>query len=267
VTDTDNAAPPSAAGSWSFLVGHAPDGALAPIPGHPITLEVEGDRWAGSAGCNRYTTTVTRDAGRVVLPRGIATTLMACADDVAAVERAYLAALPLVTTIGRTADRLTLRGEGVELVFEPSPAAPDGEALGEVPAGDEADDAGVAGEGPFPLVGTTWSIVRLVGAEEADPPLPAVGAPWLLLGEDGAVTGAAGCNRLMGHYEREGTTLRIGPLATTRMACPEPAMVQEASILRILSGATVEVARLGGGVRLVGSDGAALDLQATDATG
>jgi heat shock protein HslJ len=267
VTDTTDAAPPSVEGSWSLLVGRSPNGEFAPIAGHPITLEVEGDRWAGSAGCNRYTTTVTWDAERVVLPRGIATTLMACADDVAAVERAYLAALPLAATVGRTVDRLTLRGEGVELVFEPSRTTPDAEELGEEPAGHDAGEASVAGEEPPPLVGTTWSIVRLVGSEEAGSPRPAVGAPWVLFGEDGAVAGATGCNRLMGRYELDGTMLRIGPLATTRMACPEPAMAQEASILRLLSGATVEVARLDGGVRLVGSDGAALELQATDATG
>jgi putative lipoprotein len=34
------------------------------------------------------------------------------------------------------------------------------------------------------------------------------------------VSGFAGCNRLAGTYEGKGDSLRVGPLALTRMACP-----------------------------------------------
>ena len=33
------------------------------------------------------------------------------------------------------------------------------------------------------------------------------------------VSGSGGCNRLTGGYQRDGRTLKIGPLAATRMAC------------------------------------------------
>jgi len=33
------------------------------------------------------------------------------------------------------------------------------------------------------------------------------------------VTGSGGCNRLTGGYQRSGSSLKIGPLAATRMAC------------------------------------------------
>jgi hypothetical protein len=43
----------------------------------------------------------------------------------------------------------------------------------------------------------------------------------------------------MGRYQVTGSTLTVGPLATTRMACDEPAASQEALLLRVLSDATV----------------------------
>lgn len=42
--------------------------------------------------------------------------------------------------------------------------------------------------------------------------------------EDGQVSGKGGCNRFVGPYVRDGDGLALGPLASTMMACPEPAM-------------------------------------------
>jgi len=37
---------------------------------------------------------------------------------------------------------------------------------------------------------------------------------------DGEIAGQGGCNRFFGTYEQDGERLTIGPLASTRMACP-----------------------------------------------
>lgn len=108
--------------SWTLIGSRGPSGPVPTLPDHAITLEIDGDRWAGSAGCNRYTTTVARDGDRVAVPGGIATTLMACGDDVMAAEIAYLALLPAVEALDLGPDRLTLRGPDVELRFEPTVA-------------------------------------------------------------------------------------------------------------------------------------------------
>ena len=50
------------------------------------------------------------------------------------------------------------------------------------------------------------------------------------------IVGRAGCNRFSGGYSRSGSTLTIGPLAATRMACPEPRMEHERRALQVLSG-------------------------------
>lgn len=57
-----------------------------------------------------------------------------------------------------------------------------------------------------PLLGTEWR-------------LPAAGSRAGLRFDAGRVTGSDGCNRLSGAVTVEGESLRIGPLAGTRMAC------------------------------------------------
>ena len=52
--------------------------------------------------------------------------------------------------------------------------------------------------------------------------------------EGGQLRGHAGCNRFSGSYELKDSSLQIGPLQSTRMACPEPAMSFEISFMEAL---------------------------------
>ncbi len=45
--------------------------------------------------------------------------------------------------------------------------------------------------------------------------------PELVLTAEGKLSGFAGCNRFMGGYHSTHSRLQTGPLATTRMACPQ----------------------------------------------
>lgn len=69
-----------------------------------------------------------------------------------------------------------------------------------------------------PLVGTEWQLVQLGGKTIT----PAEGKYNLtLLAEENRVAGVGACNRLMGSYKAgEKGAIKIGPLASTRMACP-----------------------------------------------
>jgi len=59
--------------------------------------------------------------------------------------------------------------------------------------------------------------------------------PWLELDlRSKKVTGSGGCNRITGSYQAHDSTLRFGPLVTTRMACP--GMSVETRFLRALQG-------------------------------
>jgi heat shock protein HslJ len=51
------------------------------------------------------------------------------------------------------------------------------------------------------------------------------------------VSGFAGCNRFRGTYTFDGGALTLGPLATTRMACPPEKMEIERKVLQILQAA------------------------------
>lgn len=70
-----------------------------------------------------------------------------------------------------------------------------------------------------PLVGTEWQLIQLGGRTIR----PAGGSFTVtFLAEGNRLTGVGACNRLTGSYSTdESRTLRIGPVASTRMACPE----------------------------------------------
>ncbi|WP_432719318.1 META domain-containing protein [Jeongeupia wiesaeckerbachi] len=51
---------------------------------------------------------------------------------------------------------------------------------------------------------------------------------------DGRISGFAGCNRYFGQYTQSGDALKIGQVATTRMACEPAVMKQEAAFLQAL---------------------------------
>jgi heat shock protein HslJ len=208
---TPGTACPDPTGDWTLVEGTGPEGAIPILPDSPITLTVDGTQWGGVAACNSYSGTFEVE--------------MACRDDVMAAERAYLSVLTSIETVEDTDTCLTLRGSDSELVFGPTAAA--------VPTGDVADVA------PR-LVGTTWAIVELVGRAPGGPTGAVVGAPRLRLAADGSLSGTTGCNRFVGRYELAGTALTIGPLATTRMACDEPATRQEHALLRVLADATLD---------------------------
>ncbi len=82
--------------------------------------------------------------------------------------------------------------------------------------------------------------------------------PYIQFGSDGRVSGNSGCNRFTGGYEAaEDGSIKIGPLAATRMACPEPEMAAEAKFLAMLD-AVRRFERDGIRLSLSGEDGGVL---------
>jgi putative lipoprotein len=97
-------------------------------------------------------------------------------------------------------------------------------ALAAACGGDDDDDAG----GPA-LEGTKWTLVSGVDAPED-------AAPMLTLA-DGSANGFGGCNTFAGSYELGGDSIKIGPLASTMMACEEAKSAAEAAYLPALEAA------------------------------
>ena len=85
-----------------------------------------------------------------------------------------------------------------------------------------------------PLVGTEWQLIQL-GGETIQ---PQEGSFTITLSaENGQLSGVGACNRLSGTYRSdEKRSLRIGPLAATRMACPD--LKREQAFIEALESAT-----------------------------
>ena len=84
-----------------------------------------------------------------------------------------------------------------------------------------------------PLTGTVWQLVQLHGRNVR----PEAGTYTLTFSADGRIGGIAACNRLTGTFETDKTwALTFGPLATTRMACPDAG--QEQAFLEVLASTT-----------------------------
>ena len=84
------------------------------------------------------------------------------------------------------------------------------------------------------LPGTSWVLAELDGVDPV-----AEAAPTIEFAEDGTVSGSTGCNTFTGSVTIDGTSLEFGPLATTRMACADPAVnEQEQAFLLALEGVT-----------------------------
>lgn len=102
------------------------------------------------------------------------------------------------------------------------------------------------------LEGKEW-VLRGLDGNEGTPKMPQATVVF----EPGSVSGSTGCNRYNGTVDQgeEATSLVIGPLTTTRMACPEPVMAQEHAFLERLEKAEVFQFLIGDLV-LSGPDGA-----------
>lgn len=108
------------------------------------------------------------------------------------------------------------------------------------------------------LAGTSWLAGDLAskiggGSQPAVPSLKFVGLDQ--------VSGNGGCNAYSGKVQMDRETLRLGPIASTRKLCPDPAMASETAFFKALT--QVRKARLQGGVLelLDAADGLVLRLQ------
>ncbi len=67
----------------------------------------------------------------------------------------------------------------------------------------------------------------------------------ILLFENGKLSGSAGCNYISGSYSVNGQNITFEPIASTMMACQEPVMQQESTVLSAFSGSATYVIETG----------------------
>ena len=171
--------------------------------------EFGASRVRGFGGCNDFTAAY-RAGGRTLLISQTASTLAACAEGSMTFEQTYLALLDSSRFYSARRDTLTIYDEigSTVLVFD---AAPRNALLGHWRV-----DSFATGPGAVSAVLPDTELEVVFGI--------------------GSVGGSAGCNSFSGTYGTNGNVVRVGQLATTRKACPEEVMAQEAAFLEALQG-------------------------------
>ena len=207
------------------------DGELVAIPdGIAVTLRLDAGQAGGSTGCNQWfgVSTLTGDT---LTFGAVGGTEMACPEPRMQIESAWYTALGLVTGWHISASELhLLDGGGNDLAVL-------------VPA------AGTS------IVGT-WQLAEIV---DGDVVALIDSDATLTFAEDRSLTGSTGCNTLSGDVVVEGDALKIGPVATTKMACKDPVLARTETLLLAALADTAGCRITGEGwLELVDADGALL---------
>jgi heat shock protein HslJ len=185
------------------------------LPDTEITAQFEAGEIGGSAGCNRYFGSYDVEGDQLTIGPLASTEMYCYPDEVMDQEMAYLAALGGAASYMVEGDRLEI--------------------------GDSADRTVLvfAVREPAPLTGTTWQMTSYNNGREAVvSPLRGTEIT-ALFGEDGSLTGSAGCNNYATTYELDGDNITIGSIGITFMMCAEPEgiMEQESAYLTALESA------------------------------
>ncbi len=180
------------------------------VPGSRVTIRFDGGSIGASAGCNSMSGSYEIVDG--VLTTGpMMTTEMGCAEPLMA-QDTWLSGFLAGAAVTLDGDILTLARDGVTLALtDKEVAMPD-----------------------RPLEGTRWVVDGLV-SHDAVSSVP-TGVTASLVFADGSVAVETGCNTGSGTAAITDTTITFGPIATTRMACPDPQMEVEALVTQVLSG-------------------------------
>ncbi len=201
---------------WGLAEYLGPSGNAVPVPKDlTATATFAAGTVSGNAGCNDYTGTYTVDGDKLTIGP-LATTKKACGPAQTALETAYLAALAKVATYtvsGKSLDLKTAENK-VGLHFTATEAAS--------------------------LTKTRWVATSVNNGKGGVTSIVAGTTLTAVFAAGGTVAGSGGCNTYSGPYTSDASSIKIGPLAATRMLCNTPAGVddQEAQFFAAMSAAT-----------------------------
>lgn len=177
-----------------------------------LTLDfAEKKRISGHDGCNAFSGEVSVSDSSIRISDKLMGTMMACTDAVEAVARVYRIALT-------QARRYRIQGKNLQLI--------DGEGnvrMVLIPA-------------EMSLAGSRWDAISYNNGKQAIVSVIAGTKITAQFGEDGRITGHAGCNAYFAAYSVQGRRMTIELPGSTRRACPESegVMEQEAAYLQVL---------------------------------
>jgi heat shock protein HslJ len=158
----------------------------------------------GSAGCNNYTASYELEGSSITVTAP-ATTRKMCGEPAGVMEQeaAYLQALQLAASYAVTGEVLEITDANGSRLLSYAAAQ------------------------PASLSGVTWSALTYNNGQGGLVSVLNGTSITALFGEDGSLSGSAGCNEYTASYAIDGEMLSIGPAATTRMMCAEPEGIME----------------------------------------
>lgn len=186
-----------------------------PLPGTTVTLQFGADgALSGNDGCNQFSTTYVQDGNQLTIVQPGASTLMACQADVMQQATNFMDALAVVTSFSANNRQLILQADG------------------QVLATFRVDSQ--------ELAGTSWEVTAYNNGRDAVVSLLIGTEISAEFGEDGLVSGNAGCNDYFAEFSSGNGEITVSPPGSTFRFCPEPSgvMEQEAEYLAALESAT-----------------------------
>jgi heat shock protein HslJ len=196
------------------LRAYAEEGSLVTVPETLFAdAEFRTNRVSGFSGCNDFDTLYRAGGRTLFISESTASTLMACSDEANALESAYRAALHASRFYSERRGTLTIfdaQGTTV-LVFDAAPRNP--------LLGNWIVDSFATAPGSVTATIEGTSLTAVFGIA--------------------SVGGSAGCNQYTGTYGTNGNVVRVGRLATTRIACADEIMTQETAFLEAMQGAAL----------------------------
>ncbi len=195
-------------------------------PDTQITVLFADGQLGGNAGCNSYTGQYTIDGAKIAIGVGAMTMMYCGPEEVMEQEQEYMAALGSSAYYYIEGDELRIANATGDTILQ------------------------YRVQQTTPLVGTDWDVLMYNNGKGGYTSVLLGTAITATFGEDGSLTGSAGCNNYTTSYELDSSGnaarggISIGPAVTTRMFCGEPegTMEQEAAYLQALeSAATYEI--------------------------
>jgi heat shock protein HslJ len=202
----------------------------AVLPDTPVTINFEDGKLNGTDGCNSYSSTYSVNGDQFSVNQDIASTMMACPEPIMQQAAAYIAALTQAAAYKIDGQQLTLS-----------------DASGKTLATFTRQSS--------ELGGTSWIVTGYNNGKQAVVSVVIGSELTADFSVDGNLSGSSGCNNYTARYEVSGKSIQVGPTASTRKMCADPAgvMEQETQFLQALE--TAATYRL---------DGSQLELRTAD---
>jgi len=183
----------------------------SPVPGVTPTAQFGSGRVAGTDGCNRYSLPFKAEGSTIEIGPMGPSTRMSCPEDTMVQAAAFTAALQSSRSFRAGAGTLELldgRGAIVATLIAQARS----------------------------LAGTSWNVTMINNGRQAVVGVVDGSTVTMAFDTAGRVSGTTGCNQYNAAYTTDGDGLRFSEVASTRMACADPAVDgQEQAFLRALA--------------------------------